>query len=64
MDNKCPITINEFTDLLNTNDTSQQQSIGCTILCCPIKSPILLLFVLPCTFYNIVMNKLNKKYIC
>ncbi len=64
MDNKCPLNINECIDLLNTNDTSHNDNIACTILCCPIKSPILLLFVFPCTLYNICMNKLNKKYIC
>ena len=64
MDTKCPMNINECVDLLKTNDTNQNSSDACTILCCPCKSPILLLFVLPCTLYNMCMNKLNKKYIC
>ncbi len=62
--NKCPININECLDLLKTNDVLQKDSMFCTIVCCPCKTPLLLLFVFPCTLYNICMNKFNKKYIC
>ncbi len=62
-DNKCPINIDEWLDLFNTNDCTQNKSFCYTMLCCPIKTPILLL-CLPSTFYNICMNKYNKKYIC
>jgi hypothetical protein len=59
-----PINMNECIESLKTNDTSEKESISCTILCCPCKAPLLLVFVLPCTLYNICMNKFNKKYIC
>ena len=49
--------------LFKTNDCIQEESDCCTILFCPCKTPLLLLIV-PCTFYNMCMNKYNNKYIC
>jgi hypothetical protein len=59
----CPLNIYEWFDYFNTNNNLNKKSECCTIVCCPIKTPILLL-ILPCTFYNICMNKYNNKYIC
>ncbi len=63
MSNRCPNNMSEWLSLYKTNDNSDHESECCTILCCPIKTPILLL-ILPCTFYNMCMNKINNKYIC
>ena len=63
INNKCPINVTEWVGILKTNDNLNHDSDGCNILCCPLKTPLLLL-LLPCTLYNICMNKINKKYIC
>ena len=61
---KCPINSNEWIGILKTKETlNRDYNDCCTILCCPLKTPVLIL-ILPCTLYNICMNKINKKYIC
>ncbi len=59
----CPLNMNEWFEYFNTNNNIGQESECCTIICCPIKTPFLLLLI-PCTFYNICINKYNNKYIC
>ncbi len=63
MSSKCPISTSEWCDLFKTDDTRGNVDDCCTAMCCPFKLPFLLL-ILPCTFYNICMNKYNNKYIC
>ena len=62
-----PVNCNQWVENLETNDNLNKNDFCCTILCCPIKFPLLLLF-LPCTFYNICRNKCNKtenkNYLC
>jgi len=64
----CPVNGNQWSECLNTNDTTNQYSICCTVLCCPIKFPLNLLFSGPCVLYNIFCNKCNntidKNYLC
>jgi hypothetical protein len=62
-ENNCPLNMSQHFDLLTTKDLSSRDSDCCTIMCCPIKTPLLIL-LLPCTIYNICMNKYNKKYVC
>jgi hypothetical protein len=62
MSNKCPISMNEWCGLFKTDDVRGNEDECCTAICCPVKLPLLLL-ILPCTFYNICMNKYNNKYI-
>ncbi len=63
-----PINCSEWVECLNTNDGVNHHSDCCTIICCPIKFPINLLFFGPCTLYNIFRNKCNntnnKNYLC
>ena len=63
-----PVNCKEWCECLNTNDTTQHHSIGCTIFCFPIKFPINLLFCGPCTIFNILCNKYHntkdKSYMC
>jgi hypothetical protein len=62
--NRCPLNMSQHLSLLKTKDNFNNESDDCcTILCCPIKTPVLIL-LLPCTIYNMCMNKYNKKYIC
>jgi hypothetical protein len=59
MSNKFPISMSEWCSLFKTNDTRGNEDECCTAICCPVKLPLLLL-ILPCTFYNICMNKCVK----
>ena len=64
----CPTNCNEWVEYFETYDTTYKPSTGCTILCCPIKFPINLIFFGPCTVYNILRNKCHKtdkkNYLC
>ena len=60
---RCPLNMSDWIGGFKTNDNVYHESFCCTFLCCPIKTPIMLL-ILPCTFYNMCMNKYNNKYIC
>ncbi len=66
--NNIPINCNEWYECLHTNDCSNNYSIPCTILCCPLKFPLNIIFFGPCTLYNIFRNKCNKtngeNYMC
>ncbi len=61
--NNCPLNINEWINYFKTKNNINKDSDCCTVICCPIKTPFLLL-ILPCTFYNMCMNNINNKYIC
>ncbi len=67
---KCnlPVDCNDWWSYLETHDALYQPSICCTMLCCPIKFPINLIFCGPCTVYNIICNKCyhtdKKNYLC
>jgi len=67
----CPITINKWLGAFTTYDNGYNQNDDtcfCTVICCPIKFPVLVLCLLPCTIYNIGRNKCNhtenKNYLC
>ncbi len=68
VNNRVPVNCNEWCECLETNDTTNNYSIGCTIYCCPIKFPLNLVFCGPCTLINIICNKYNhtdkKNYLC
>ncbi len=64
----CYTNCREWYECLETNDNINKPSNCCTILCCPIKFPLNLLFFGPCTIYNILRNKCHntnkKNYLC
>ncbi len=63
----CPINCNEWVECLETYDHTYKQSTCCTIICCPIKFPLNLIFFGPCALYNMLRNKChdtNKNYLC
>ena len=60
-------TCTQWVDSFQSNINTAEPSDCLTILCCPIKFPILLVGFLPCTLYNILRNKCNntnENYLC
>jgi hypothetical protein len=66
----CCVNCNEWLNTLKTRDdlSSNGDTLCCTVVCCPIKFPLLFTFGLPCTMYNILRNKCtgtkDKNYLC
>ncbi len=66
----CCVNFNSWLNTLKTYNSFSGKSDNscCTIICCPIKFPLLFTFGIPCTIYNMSRNTCmktkDKNYLC